>query len=460
MTGPLGTNGSRHWVSAVFAVLVLLSCRAHDALNAHADSTELSIETDYSVALQQARERHVPLLVCSGSAWSHYFMWMRATVFTPRGLRALHQRVVPLLIDAERPQNAQFYAKFKTSPWLSVLVIDENTEQTIRRVDAELDAEDLGVLVKERQHPVRDTFELQLEQADRQFAAGQESEASANYSQVAIKAPLDWVHRKRAILSAMFTDAGPGGCAGTARRFIDDGRAAPLNAQSAFLALKALECALDDPPSVASRADQIAWFESRLNAFVSAASEASTLADITHSQIYRELVRAREFSKDVAGAKEVARHWWAWLDRQYANAIDGKVRAVFDVHRQIAAVTMEQPELAVPAILKSQAEFPNDYNPPARLASLYRRIGQFERAIEASEKAMARVYGSYGARVLLGRSDTLISLGKREQAIDTVKAAIALVKSLDSKQVPDWLSPQLDARLKELTAQPQPATTR
>ncbi|MFY0581916.1 hypothetical protein ACN28S_53410 [Cystobacter fuscus] len=51
---------------------------------------------------------------------------------------------------------------------------------------------------------------------------------------------------------------------------------------------------------------------------------------------------------------------------------------------------------AVPAIEQSERELPNDYNPPARLANLYRRLNRLDDALAASTRALAKVQEAGG----------------------------------------------------------------
>ena len=42
---------------------------------------------------------------------------------------------------------------------------------------------------------------------------------------------------------------------------------------------------------------------------------------------------------------------------------------------------------------QSQRDFPDDYNPPARLALAYRALKRWDEALAASDVAMSKAYG-------------------------------------------------------------------
>ena len=49
---------------------------------------------------------------------------------------------------------------------------------------------------------------------------------------------------------------------------------------------------------------------------------------------------------------------------------------------------------------QSEKDFPNDYNPPARLALAYKAMKQYDEALAASDRALAKVYGPRKIAVL------------------------------------------------------------
>ncbi len=435
----------RMWVALFF--VTQLGCAAHRGGKIKEGGTAVKIETSYQRARQLARARGVPLLICSGGPWSHYWRWMRATVFSAEALGSLADRTVPLLLDAEAPENAAFYEKVRASPWISILILDANTEQTLVRYDSEASVRELTLLVDSAMLALNAGaagFEAQLSAADLLFAQKNDHTAAQAYEKLADEAPVSWKHRSRAIASAMMSDDVDGSCARVARRFIPT----VSELQAGYLALKGLECALDAPPALASRLSDIEWFEKRVADFMKDGQQ--TMPAIEHSQMFRELVRAREEVKDATGASQVAATWWNWLEHQSQSSSSAAQREVFDVHRVIAANTVNRSQLALAPLLASQSAFPNDYGTHSKLSGIYRKLGRLTEALKANDEALKLAYGAYRGRILLGRAETLLSLGRFEEAISAATEAVRFTQALNQAQVPEWQLPQLQSRLREM----------
>jgi tetratricopeptide (TPR) repeat protein len=107
---------------------------------------------------------------------------------------------------------------------------------------------------------------------------------------------------------------------------------------------------------------------------------------------------------------------------------------------------------AVPAIEQSEKDLPNDYNPPARLAVLYRALGRLDDALAANDRALAKVQGARRLRVLTDRSAILAAKGDKAAAVKTIEEAIAYAKSLSEAQVSPRQREALEKKLAELKA--------
>ena len=79
---------------------------------------------------------------------------------------------------------------------------------------------------------------------------------------------------------------------------------------------------------------------------------------------------------------------------------------------------------------ESRRDFPEDYNPPARLAIAYLNLKQWDRAIAASDQAMARAYGPRKLRIYDTRSEIYAGSGDSTAAKHTLESALAYGDSL------------------------------
>jgi len=123
-----------------------------------------------------------------------------------------------------------------------------------------------------------------------------------------------------------------------------------------------------------------------------------------------------------------------------------------DPNRLGAYQAAGQIEKAIPMLQQSERDFPKDYNPPARLSSVYLKLGRYDEALAASDRALALVYGPRRVRVLLTRADIYKGKGDASMERKTLEDAIAFAKSLPDAQKPDETIAQLEKRLSGVNA--------
>jgi tetratricopeptide (TPR) repeat protein len=83
---------------------------------------------------------------------------------------------------------------------------------------------------------------------------------------------------------------------------------------------------------------------------------------------------------------------------------------------------------------QSARDFPDDYNPPARLANAYRTLGRWDEALVASDSAMARAYGPRKILFFQNRADIYKGKGDLDAARRTLDEAIAFASALPEGQ--------------------------
>ena len=134
---------------------------------------------------------------------------------------------------------------------------------------------------------------------------------------------------------------------------------------------------------------------------------------------------------------------------QAAKAPTPEARAAFDPHRLNAALAAGEPARAVPALLQSEKDLPNDYNPPARLAIVYRELGRFDDALAASDRALARAYGPRRIRILEVKASIFEKQHDPAGARAAIEQALTIASSLPAAQH----GPVEAARLKQRLSQ-------
>jgi tetratricopeptide (TPR) repeat protein len=139
------------------------------------------------------------------------------------------------------------------------------------------------------------------------------------------------------------------------------------------------------------------------------------------------------------------------LEKAAREAKTPQQRAVYDSFRLSAYIELGTPEKAIPMLEQSQRDFPDDYNPPSRLAVAYRAMKKYDEALTASDRALALVYGPRKITVLRARADILTAKGDKEGARQAIADAISFAKSLPSGQRNDRTIATLEKRLADMT---------
>jgi len=157
------------------------------------------------------------------------------------------------------------------------------------------------------------------------------------------------------------------------------------------------------------------------------------LAD-DRSGIYETLVDLRDEAGDAAGKKALAARWLAFLEGEAARASSVEQRAAFDPHRLNAALALGEPLRAEKALQQSERDLPGDYNPPARLAIVYRAAKRWDDALAAVDRALGKVYGPRAMRLYDLKADVQLQKGDRAGAKKTLVGALAAAKALPVEQ--------------------------
>src|SRR4029079_3778804 len=136
------------------------------------------------------------------------------------------------------------------------------------------------------------------------------------------------------------------------------------------------------------------------------------------------LIDARKAANDSIGAHQAAEDWVAFLEKAPRKAKTREQRASFAPHRRAAYIEVGQPEKAIPMLEQSEKEFPDDYNPSARLEAAYLNINECNKALAANDRAMAKAYGPRKLRIYMTRADIYAGKGDTESAKKTLEEAI------------------------------------
>ena len=124
-----------------------------------------------------------------------------------------------------------------------------------------------------------------------------------------------------------------------------------------------------------------------------------------------------------------------------------EARAAFDSHRVAAAMMLKTPERVLPALQQSEKDLPDDYNPAARQALIYREMQKYDEAIAASQRALAKAYGPRKLRIYDVLADVQTKKGDAAGAKATVQDALAFAETLPESRRPKKMLEEMRKKL-------------
>ena len=399
---------------------------------------------------------------------------MRAFVFTDKALAGQAGRFVWLEIDTEKRENADFRRQYAVQALPTFFIVDPDSEKVLLRWVGGATVAQLQKLLDDgrvamqgesgsKKHaagrdkaaagaaPEASSPDVLLARADRLYGEAKNAEAAAAYRAALAAAPEGWPAAGRATESLLFalidTDETEA-CALLARDALPKFRHTPSAVNVVALGL---EAALSLPADHAQRAALAASFEAEALAIVKDGT--IVVADDDRSGLYLMLVEARRDAKDDAGVQNMARQWADFLEAAAKNAKTPEGRTVFDAHRLTAYLTLGEPARAIPMLEASEHDFPDDYNPPARLAVTYKELKRWDDAVAASRRALDKAYGPRKLRIYQNLADIQTARGDSTAARTTLQEALGLAESLPPGQRSDNAIASLKKKIEALPAQ-------
>ena len=375
---------------------------------------------------------------------------MRAFVFTDKALTKHAGQFVWLSIDTEKAQNAAFIQKYPIRAWPSLYVIDPRKESILIRWVGAADVPRLEKLFAEGRRSYGEAASGaggDLALADKLYGEGKYAESIPAYRTALKGIPESdprWARASESLLFALSATRQDADCAALA---LDGYPKLRGTVAGADFAASGLDCALRLAPTANDRAASVSRLEAA--AKESLADSSIPLAADDRSAVYGSLFDAREDAKDAAGAAAVAKEWVADLDARAARAKTREQRTAMDPNRLGAYEAAGQIEKAIPMLQQSEREFPRDYNPPARLARVYQKLGRWDDALAASDRALALVYGPRRVVVLANRAQIYRDKGDAAMAKKTLEDALAFARSLPEGQRSEQRIADIEKWLKE-----------
>jgi thioredoxin-like negative regulator of GroEL len=437
-------------------VLVPALLLALAGVPASAGTTLPFISDDWPRALAEARTRNVPLFVEAWAPWCHSCRSMREFVLTDPSLAPRAAEFVWLEINTEDAKNSDFLERFPIDA-LPTFAVHEAKEGTpaVRYVGS-MSVAQLQAFLDRGRDAARGPAPAAgaaLAEADRLYGAAKYAEAAAAYRAAIEGSPAGWKDLGRATESLQYALVKGSAFADVVA--IAESTLPRVTGTTSELAITAagLDAAVHLPADSPRRAERIQALEERLRRLVAAPPAGAADDDV--SGAYITLLSAREDAKDEAGGKLVAQQWATFLEAAAARAASPRQRTVFDSHRLSAYREIGKPALAVPMLEQSAKDFPDDYNPHARLAVAYLDLKRYDEALAASDRALALGYGPRKLGMYDVRAEIYKAKGDLAGARKALEQALAEAGKLPKGQNPE----RAVARVKQkLAALDKPAS--
>lgn len=367
---------------------------------------------------------------------------MRAFVFTDKSLERYAGRFVWLSINTEAAANAKFLERYPIPALPTMLVIDPKRDAVTMRFVGGATVPQLAKMLDGLGAKTQSEPDALLSKGDRLVSDGKSAEAIAAYEEALAKAPKGWRNFGRAAEALVVSSSLAGNHAPCAKHAADLYPRLKGTPSGANIAATGLGCAtsLDPKNDALVTALEKATREAFDDPKVKVAAD-------DRSGMYLALIDAREYAKDEEGVGKLRREWSAFLDDAAAKAKTPAQRTVFDSHRLGAYLDLKTPEKAIPMLEQSERDFPDDYNPPARLALAYKAMKEYDKALDASTRALKHVYGPRKLIVLGARADIHEAMGDKAAARKVMEEAVAYAKALPPGQRNERRIASLEKRL-------------
>lgn len=414
-------------------------------------------------AFEAARKKGQLVLVDLWAPWCHTCLSMQSVVLTSDALGAISKRFTWLAIDTEREQNAQLLEQLPVAVWPTLYVVDPSGPEILGRwLGAASPAQlvrflaesERGWELAQRGSPPAEpsSEEAALERlvaGDALAADGRHAEAGREYAAALARAPADWRRRPEALvaaITALYKTRDYRACRALGgEKLGQTGQAASAIDFAAY----ALECASHGEPEEA--AVLRAAVAARLAPLCEAGSPELTADDQADACHKLSIARTSLGLADAARSATLAR--LLVLERAAAGK-PAEVAATHDWARTDALIELGRAPEALALALQRERELPTSYNPPHYAAKAYAALRRWDEGMAALERALALAYGPRRIGLLSLKADLLSGAGRREEALQTVRAQLAAYRALPAGQRQPNAEARVAGRLRAMTGEP------
>ena len=412
------------------------------------------IEDDYPAAVACAKAKQLPLVIDLWAPWCHTCLSMKSTVFADGSMAKEASRFVFVALDTDRETNAAAVAKYPLSAWPTFYVVAPDESVLARYVGAASLAQFQAFLDDGAKAVAGvDGAAKHLLAAERAIAAKDLATAETELVAAIAAAPAGWVRKPDALTTLIHTKRKRGdvpGCVDVAEKHLEDTGATA--SATDFLGI-GLDCAGELPDksrTAAFRERAIA----RLQQLLADPAAQLSADDRSDAMVYlRDVLDAVGRKPEAINLAEQQR---IFLEQAIAKATSPLAAMTFNYQLAGAYIYLGRPLEAVPALEKSAAALPHEYDPAARLGWVYLEANKLPEAATWTDKAIKLAYGPRKAGLIARRADIAAKQGDLALEKKLRGDVVALWESLPPGHAnPDALA-KAKAALAKLDAPPAP----
>jgi tetratricopeptide (TPR) repeat protein len=374
---------------------------------------------------------------------------MRANVYTDKSLERYAGRFVWLSINTEDASSAAFLKRYPIPALPTLLILDAKRDNVALRYVGGANVTQVKTMLGDAEKTYRSRAgaeaDRDLAEGDRFAAEGKQDQAVHAFEEAIRTAPSRWARLGRTAESLMFSLAMGDDQERCATRALELYPRVKGTVSAANVAATGVSCAAGLDKKNPKRADLVTALETATREVFD--DPKIDLSGDDRSGLYMALIEARDAAGDDEAVAALTGQWSAFLEDAAAKAKTAEQRAVYDSHRLSAYLELGTPEKAIPMLEQSARDFPNDYNPQARLSVAYKAMKEYDKALAASDAALKLAYGPRKLVVLTNRADLLTAKGDLAGARATIADAIAFARSLPEGQRSDRRIASLEKRL-------------
>jgi thioredoxin-like negative regulator of GroEL len=400
------------------------------------------IEDDFPSALACAKATKKAIVLDLWAPWCHTCLSMQSEVFTDKSFEPLANKFVYVALDTDRDVNAAAVAKYPPSAWPTFYVIGPD-EQVLSRFIGGASVAQFQAFLETGEKALAGGVvgaDAHLLAASRHMQAKQYEDADRELTAAMKDAPAEWPRRADALvtlINARVKQKKHAECVELAEKSLDD---TGNTASASDFLYQAMECAKErakaEPDRVSKlRQRAVARWQKLL------ADDKAPLSIDDRSDAMANLRDALDTLDRKAEAKEVAEKQRAMLDEAAQKAKSPMAAMTYNWPRAEVYAYLGRPLELVPALQKSAADLPKEYDPRARLGWIYLKGDKLAEAAKWTDQALALVYGPRKTRVLNQRAEIAAKQGdKSAERLFREEIVKTLEKLPPSQTTPDAIA--------------------